>query len=263
MKDLKERTLYWVLRIALVVIKVTTKFVAKEYHLPITWLHHFIQGSGKSMNVPDKVINDSCDVFLQAIQADCYYSIRHNYELFGKYCVCHSTLYKGSGFHGRPTLFYLVGGFTFKLYPHGDNMIVAGHDTYDWHSDGSGNYFTSPLGSNPVIVALVRLAGKIWGTDLFCVGTEDGMICAAGEENQARISNKLWEVMYQYGAKDFQSWFKTEIPMDNESWEVLWSVFKSIYDDYWYVPEDDDYDYEPDSDDEDDWDELEEELEDD
>ena len=156
-----------VLRVLFVIVLLNsfigTFFAKKEYHYPVRWLLHFLVGSGKNLKVPDYIVVAAKSALERAMRDNDY----RNSGLSGKYCVNHSTLYDGSGFHGRPTLFYLLGGFTF--YYDETTGRVSGYDEYDWHSNGDGNYFTSPLGDGKVMTAIVKVMGKLFGDDLFVV----------------------------------------------------------------------------------------------
>lgn len=193
-----------VLRVLFVIVLLNsfigTFFVKKEYHYPVRWLLHFLVGSGKDLKVPDYIVVAAKSALERAMRDNDY----RNSGLSGKYCVNHSTLYDGSGFHGRPTLFYLLGGFTF--YYDETTGRVSGHDEYDWHSNGDGNYFTSPLGDGKVMTTIVKIMGKLFGDDLFVV---DGW-----PSNETGISNKLWEEFYKVGAKSFKSTFDCYVEFD-------------------------------------------------
>lgn len=196
------------------IVEVVTLFKHKEYHYPVKWLNHFLKGSGKPLKVPNKVVQQATSVFNHAVWRDNWGNLEYYCKIEGKYCVSHSTLYEGSGFSNRPTLFYLLGGFSFELKQWRNNTYwVSGTDTYDWHSDGSGRYFSSPIGDSPVIMALTKIAGLLFGKDLFIAGEyNESIICADSETHMARISNKLWEAMYEVGAKDFVSEFNAPLP---------------------------------------------------
>ena len=187
--------------------------VRLEY--PMRWLRHYLIGSGESIEVPSWIVKEGTNAMKVAIeeaniayedQFEGFDPYANKYEgLLRPYCVYHSTLYEGSGFYGRPILFYLLGGFTFRLYYNSKNnqFMVSGKDHYDWHSivadDGSRQYFTSPLGSSKFMVLLVYLVGKIFGDEYFV--TEGFPMGEAG------ISNRLWEDMKKVGAKEFNSYF--------------------------------------------------------
>lgn len=191
--------------------------VRLEY--PMRWLRHYLIGSGKSIEVPSWIVKEGTNAMKVAIEeANISYEDQYGgfdpyankYEgLLRPYCVYHSTLYEGSGFYGRPILFYLLGGFTFRLYYKNRQFIVSGKDHYDWHctvaNDGSRQYFTSPLGSSKFMVLLVYLAGRIFGDQYFV--TEGFPMGEAG------ISNRLWEDMKKVGAKEFNSYFVNQ-PID-------------------------------------------------
>lgn len=213
MRKIRLQLLRVALIIVLSLVEVATKFIKTEYHYPVKWLNHFLKGSGKAMLVPEELVAQAKPALKAAISRDCYYN-NHDEDgyicndiYFGKWCLNHSTLYEGSGFHGRPTLFYLLGGFTFRTYPcnpnknNGNIAMVSGKDYYDWHSNGEdGNYFTSPLGDSKPMVLLIKLLGLVFGNDLFVTNGWPSGNCG--------ISNKLWEEMYKVGAKSFYSYFE-------------------------------------------------------
>ena len=202
MKKFKLSILRVLFIIALAASFAATFVMKKEYHLPVKWLLHFLMGTGKNLKVPDYIVVAAKSALERAMRDNDY----RNSGLSGKYCVNHSTLYDGSGFHGRPTLFYLLGGFTF--YYNEATGRVSGHDEYDWHSNGDGNYFTSPLGDGKVMTAIVKVMGKLFGDDLFVV---DGW-----PSNETGISNKLWEEFYKVGAKSFKSTFDCYVEFDSD-----------------------------------------------
>ena len=202
MKKFKLSILRVLFIIALAASFAATFVMKKEYHLPVKWLLHFLMGTGKNLKVPDYIVVAAKSALERAMRDNDY----RNSGLSGKYCVNHSTLYDGSGFHGRPTLFYLLGGFTF--YYNEATGRVSGHDEYDWHSNGDGNYFTSPLGDGKVMTAIVKIMGKLFGDDLFVV---DGW-----PSNETGISNKLWEEFYKVGAKSFKSTFDCYVEFDSD-----------------------------------------------
>lgn len=200
LRNIKLLVLKVMFIVALLGAFIGTLFVKKEYHYPVRWLLHFLVGSGKNLKVPDYIVVAAKSALERAMRDNDY----RNSGLSGKYCVNHSTLYDGSGFHGRPTLFYLLGGFTF--YYDETTGRVSGHDEYDWHSNSDGNYFTSPLGDGKVMTAIVKVMGKLFGDDLFVV---DGW-----PSNETGISNKLWEEFYKVGAKSFNSVFDCYVEFD-------------------------------------------------
>lgn len=206
---MKEKTKLLALRVVLVVVLgiawIGTFFTKKEYHYPVEWLLHYLLGTGKDKKVPSRVIEQAEKVFFEAILKN------HlgNEELGGTYAVSHSTMYEGSGFSRRPSLFYILGCFLFKYEPRTGR--VWGSDHYDWHSDpNADSYFTSPLGYNKWVVKACDIAGKIFGDDLFVTERSDfdHLIVAGGYNGQAAISNKLWEVMETAGAKEFDTVFE-------------------------------------------------------
>ena len=202
MKKFKLSILRVLFIIALAASFAATFVMKKEYHLPVKWLLHFLVGTGKDLKVPDYVVIEAQSALERAMKDNNY----GNTRISGMYCVNHSTLYEGSGFHGRPTLFYLLGGFSF-CYNESTNR-VSGYDEYDWHSNGNGNYFTSPLGDGKVMTTIVKVMGKLFGDDLFVV---DGW-----PSNETGISNKLWEEFYKVGAKSFKSTFDCYVEFNKD-----------------------------------------------
>lgn len=172
-------------------------FDIKGLRYPLMWLRHYLLGSGKALRVPTHLLTEAKSALVRAIIYGDSYSSSH----FGKYhCLDHSTLYEGSGFYNRPSLFYLVGGFTFLLRKDGK---ISGKDIYDWHPTESGEYFTSPLGT-PVAVAILNwIFGNGWFVNV-------GFPCG-----ESGISNKLWADMELVGARPFQSYFCNESVFDD------------------------------------------------
>ena len=202
-KLIKLKILRMLFILVLSVVERATRYVKTGLYYPVKWLNHYLKGSGLAMEVPMEVVHGAKTAFNEAINIDSY---NHKYESWGgKYCICHSTLYKGSGFYNRPTLFYLLGGFTFKVYAsHTGKVLVSGKDHYDWHPTPNGDYFTSPLGENPVILVIVKIAGKIFGDEYF--------VSKGFPSGEAGISNQLWADFEKVGAKPFNSFFYN-VPM--------------------------------------------------
>lgn len=185
--------------------------VRLEY--PMRWLRHYLVGSGKAMEVPSWIVQEGTAAMKTAIakaqiaaEDPCEgfdpYAGRYN-KFLRPYCVYHSTLYAGEGFYGRPILFYLLGGFTFRLYWRNGQFMVSGKDHYDWHAtrdrEGNPQYFTSPLGSSKPIVLLVYFMGKLFGEEYF--------VTNGFPMGEAGISNRLWEDFKEVGAREFNSFF--------------------------------------------------------
>ena len=199
---------------------------AEKLVLPIYWLRHYLLGSGQSIRVPDCVVREAESVFLATIRwwNEDYYAPT---EKCRPYCVCHSTLYEGRGFYGRPTLFYLIGGFTFRLYPgyswtdenRGEvfSLVVSGNDHYDWHANEDGKYFSSPIGNGKIATVVIKTAAFLFGEKYFL--EEGSPHSVTGEMG---ISNQLWADMKKVGAAEFNSYFcNIEIVPDGFSEEEL------------------------------------------
>ena len=207
-----------------------TKLGAYKY--PIVWLKHFLEGSGEAMKVPTELVQQANSALIKAMAADDYGTVYDTDTLKGKFCVNHSTLYEGRGFYGRPSLFYVMGGFTFHCYEKKNSKyIVSGNDYYDWHNNGDGNYFTSPLGDSKVMCFIIKVMGKLFGDDLF--------VTEGWPSGKPGISNKLWEEMYKVGAKSFHSYFcNVEIKVTEEEYDYIISGYVG------YSSSEDDYDEE-------------------
>lgn len=201
----------------IVAAKLGTK-AAQPFEYPLIWLRHYVWGSGKAMNVPDNLVQEAKEAFRTTLDRyyaydgwDNYAPSRSSDDPFGAYhCLYHSTIYEGSGFYNRPTLFYLLGGFTFLLRRDGK---VSGKDHYDWHPTEDGKYFTSPLGTGKVAAICMAIADKVFGHEWFVVGG-----FPSGEHG---ISNKLWDDLHLVGAKEFNSWFdQVEIFSNDDIHEI-------------------------------------------
>lgn len=206
-KLIKLKILRMLFILLLSVAEIVTLKVKTGLYYPIKWLNHYLKGSGSALKVPMEVVHGAKTAFNEAIDIDSY---NHKYESWsGKYCICHSTLYEGSGFYNRPTLFYLLGGFTFKVYTsYTGRVLVSGKDHYDWHPtydcEGEPQYFTSPLGNSVLMNLIIKLMGFIFGRDYF--------VTAGFPSGEAGISNKLWADFEKVGAKPFNSFFYN-VPM--------------------------------------------------
>lgn len=199
---------------------------------PMKWLRHYLLGKGTDLIVPDFIVKGAKSALLTAINrsnADlndyCYWDAPildvhedGSIDLKRRYCVYHSTLYEGAGFFGRPVLFYLMGGFTFRLLEmEGGEMEILGVDHYDWHPTPEGEYFTSPIGDGWLAKTAIKILGAIFGSQYF--------VNAGFPSNEAGISNKLWADMKLVGAQEFNSRFKTRIELDPEEILDLVSYF--------------------------------------
>lgn len=216
---LKLPVLRWMFIILFKLIRIADKLTLekiKKLHAlywPTIWLSHYLNGSGKTLEVPAEVMEQAAPLFVNR----CGYLIDscNGVNTVGLH---HSTLYEGSGFHGRPSLFYLVGGFTYKVKATTHGICVYGEDVYDWHPTKYGKYFTSPIGNNKIICAIAQL---ILG-DYF---SSEGSV--TGEKG---ISNRLWEDFLQVGASDFISVFKYEYALDsNDIYIILTKNNSSLF----------------------------------
>lgn len=209
MKKVKLYVLKWII---MAIIKMAIIINIKGLKYPLTWLLHYLEGSGTPMEVPPSLVQGAKSAFAKAVYYDCYETLEER-EWEGKYCICHSTLYEGRGFYNRPTLFYLLGGFSFEAIKTSKGVAVIGEDTYDWHPTQEGNYFTSPLGDNFLINLLVKLMGIIFGGEYF--------VSNGFPSGETGISNKLWADFEKVGAKPFKSKFKTVLWTSKEFKELI------------------------------------------
>lgn len=235
------------------------EFIRKGFKLawPIYWLRHYLRGSGEALQVPTPIIREAEEVFLTAIKESndsyCRGPVLGGYSSlkYRPYCVYHSTLYEGAGFHGRPTLFYLLGGFTFRLYPgaawkHEDGMqvkslIVSGNDHYDWHSNDDGRFFSSPIGTGKIAAIVLKITGLLFGKKYFL--EEGSPLSVTGEQG---ISNELWHDMKFVGAREFNSYFSNiEIARNGLTYDELEELFDPdwIRDQEEWDYEEEDYEY--------------------
>lgn len=183
----------------------------KPFKLPLIWLRHYVCGSGKAMEIPAEEVVKAKEALIYAITED---GSKEGGIRNGYHCVYHSTLYEGVGFYGRPTLFYLMGGFTFLLRR---DWLVAGKDRYDWHPNADGNYFTSPLGDSKVVSILITSLDKLFGNEWFVKG--------GFPSNEMGISNKLWADLELVGAAPFWSYFdKVAAFTEEDTWRMSVTV---------------------------------------
>lgn len=207
---LKLPALRWLFIVLFKLIRITDKLTfghIKELHAlywPTYWLSHYLNGSGKTLVVPTEVMEQAAPLFTNR----CGYLI-DSHNGINTVGLHHSTLYEGSGFHGRPSLFYLVGGFTYQVEAVTNGIRVYGKDVYDWHPAEYGKYFTSPIGTNKVICAIAQLVlGNYFSSENSVTG-EKG------------ISNRLWEDFLKVGANDFLSVFDHEYALSEDDVYVI------------------------------------------
>lgn len=191
--------------------------------LPLKWLAHYLKGSGRAMQVPREIVEQAKSAIMHSVvqahtsyQAPVCAGTNLDHIPRNKYCLYSSTIYEGRGFYNRPTLFYLVGGFTFLLRR---DWLVSGKDRYDWHpngfsADGEPQYFTSPLGGPKLMKVLEFITGK------------HGWFTPAGfPMKEAGISNRLWDDMHLVGARPFWSYFdQYDILSDEDIVKILVAI---------------------------------------
>ena len=179
---------------------------------PTMWLSHYLNGSGKTLVVPAKVMEQAAPLFIKR----CGYLI-DSHNGINTVGLHHSTLYEGSGFHGRPSLFYLVGGFTYKVEAVTCGIRVYGEDVYDWHPAEYGRYFTSPVGDNKIICAVAQvILGDYFSSENSVTG-------------EMGISNRLWEDFLKVGAQDFKSVFDYEYALGEDTYVILTNKYDALF----------------------------------
>jgi hypothetical protein len=188
----KLKVLKWVIVALSTIIILSWKVVrikkVEKLAIPLVWLRHYLVGSGEPMNLPEEIAEEAWQSLLEGIAEG---------------GITHSTRYKGRGFWGRPTMFYLVGGFSYRKVKRRRNgsIFISGVDVYDWHPNEKGEYFSSPF--NKVVVKILNL---IYGEEYFPLkGFPSG--------NPA-ISNKLWQDFQSVGAKNFNTYIRINIPQE-------------------------------------------------
>lgn len=215
-KTLQLLALRWMFVILFKLIRIADKLTfgrIKAIHAlywPTMWLSHYLNGSGETLVVPVEVMEQAAPLFVNR----CGYLI-DSCDGVNTVGLHHSTLYEGSGFHGRPSLFYLVGGFTYQVEATTHGIRVSGEDVYDWHPSQAGKYFTSPIGTNKIICAIAQLVlGSYFSSENSVTG-EKG------------ISNRLWEDFLEVGAQDFKSIFDHEYALSEDDLYIILTGNKS------------------------------------
>ena len=198
----------WVLRAVFMSATWALSFVGTRSfpRIAFKWLFHYLKGSGTTLQVPEWAVSEAMEGIARALY--------NGANTSGEYGIHSSLDYPGRGFEKRPALFYLVGGFSFKMDETG---VISGQDVYDWHPPGDDNqWYTSPM---PLWV--VRGLSAVFGTAYFLIsGFPTG---APG------ISNRLWADMEKVGAKPFVS--AIQYAPTEEEWERVdalhheWSDF--------------------------------------
>lgn len=217
-KALQLPALRWMFIVLFKLIRIADKLTLgkiKAIHAlywPTMWLSHYLNGSGKTLVVPEEVMEQAAPLFINR----CGYLI-DSCDGVNTVGLHHSTLYEGSGFHGRPSLFYLVGGFTYQVEATTHGIRAYGEDVYDWHPAEYGKYFTSPIGNNKAICALAQI---ILG-DYF--SSENSV---TGEKG---ISNRLWEDFLKVGAADFTSVFDHEYALGEDTYVILTNKYNALF----------------------------------
>lgn len=217
-KNLQLPALRWMFITLFKLIRIADKLTfgkIKSLHAlyyPTMWLSHYLNGSGETLVVPAEVMEQATPLFVNR----CGYLI-DSYNGTNVVGLHHSTLYEGSGFHGRPSLFYLVGGFTYKVEAVTNGIHVYGEDVYDWHPSEYGKYFTSPIGTNKVVCTLAQIIlGSYFSSENSVTG-EKG------------ISNRLWEDFLKVGAQDFKSVFDHEYALNEDTYVILTQKYDALF----------------------------------
>ena len=92
-----------------------------NYRWACKWLYYYLQGSGKTRNIPTDLIKDLLPSLLWEQEE-------------GTILFHNTSFYEGYGFEGRPPLFYMIGCFTANVKKVVDGYQLQIEDVYDWHS---------------------------------------------------------------------------------------------------------------------------------
>lgn len=124
-KALHLPALRWMFIVLFKLIRIADKLTLgkiKAIHAlywPTMWLSHYLNGSGKTLIVPEEVMEQAAPLFVNR----CGYLI-DSHNGVNTVGLHHSTLYEGSGFHGRPSLYYWNFDLWFKeRWPHYEAYI--------------------------------------------------------------------------------------------------------------------------------------------
>lgn len=217
-KMLKLLALRWMFIVIFKLIRIADKLTfgkVKSLHAlywPTLWLSHYLNGSGETLEIPNEVMEQAAPLFINR----CGYLI-DSHNGVNTVGLHHSTLYEGSGFHGRPSLFYLVGGFTYKVEAVTKGIKVFGEDIYDWHPAEYGKYFTSPIGNNKIICTIAQvILGDYFSSENSVTG-------------EMGINNRLWEDFLKVGAQDFKSVFDHEYALSEDTYVILTNKYDALF----------------------------------
>ena len=169
----------------------------KKWEYPLTWLLHYLEGSGEALYVPNHIVEDASSAIVEAVEGDLDYEFNSTsmFDGSGTYYVNHSLMYEGHGFLDRPVLFYLVGGFTFRILEGG---VIYAEDEYDWHPNQYGEFFNSPIGCQ--FEEVFKLLISIFGNEEWFILEDDW---TGDGDYMCSVSNKLFYDMESVGAKPF------------------------------------------------------------
>jgi hypothetical protein len=195
------------MRVIFIVVFWFLSIFGRKISIPAAWMLHYLLGSGKSQRVPRALAREG---LVSALAG------KARWEEWGSvyngFVNIKSVDYDGRGFADRPTLFYLVGGFTMRVKAWGE-LTMSGMDVYDWHGNDEGRYYVSPVGTpNWVLNVLDFLTGR----NEYFIHEKNTYCSITGEVG---ISNKLWMALEWVGAKPFVTKFSTTI-----SWEDWWKI---------------------------------------
>ena len=179
------------------------------------WLIHYLLGSGENLPLPNKCRKEAIAVIKSAIAEN---------GIDDSVCIGDSRIYEGVGFLKKPTLFYLVGGFTAKIkFSNSKFTRFSIEDVYDWHPDCNGKWSWS---ATPFPKFIGKILSKFF-PDLFNAGD----YCMA-------VSNKLWSIF----GKPFKTYGMVDI--QNSDIDEMLEYYNSCHEDYDYYEENEEVDNE-------------------
>jgi hypothetical protein len=197
-ENMKLTNKLYVLRLFFIAVFYFVGLLPTRLKYPAKWILHYLLGSGKNLIIPKWIIREANQSINNAL---CWNDLKRRVGNWTQCCLSSSIVYEGYGFQNRPTLFYLVGGFTFRFKRLGKVKWVSIIDVYDWHSsvdrEGDLRYFNSPIGNSLPIRIGVKLLRLFVGKE-----SADVYFPIDGVHN---ISNALWHHLETVGAKPFNS----------------------------------------------------------
>ena len=175
-----------------------------NYRWACKWLYYYLQGSGKTRNIPTDLIKD----LLPSLLWD-------NEE--GTVFFHNTSFYDGYGFNGRPPLFYMIGCFTANIKKMSNGYEIAIEDVYNWHS--------TQVSTEEYKEVVSSISFEIEETTFNWEDLLEWDLLSYKERkylSQPKPQEKVW-VEYSYDISSYEEVFEEEwhcssIPMDLPDW---------------------------------------------